>query len=60
MISSLRYRVQATAYSMDNRALSLGVQRPWREADRSPKPSAGVKICECKFAFPHISSWRGA
>jgi hypothetical protein len=25
-------------------ALSLGVKRPWREADHSPPPSAEVKV----------------
>jgi hypothetical protein len=42
-------------------ALSLGVKRPWREADHSPPYSAEVK--ECMKIYLHsynTPSWRGA
>jgi hypothetical protein len=42
-------------------ALSLGVERPGREADRSPSSSARIR--ECVELYPHspnTSSWRGA
>jgi hypothetical protein len=46
---SLYHRVQngsgahQASYPMRTRGLSLGVKRPWREADHSPPPSAEVK-----------------
>jgi hypothetical protein len=46
---------------MGNGALSLGVKRPWREADHSPPPSAEVKEwVEIYLHFPNTPSWRGA
>jgi hypothetical protein len=43
------------------RTLSLGVKRPWREADHSPPPSAEVKECvELLLHSPNTPSWRGA
>jgi hypothetical protein len=42
-------------------ALSLGVNRPGREADRSPPSSPEVKECvELYLHSPNTSSWRGA
>jgi hypothetical protein len=42
-------------------ALSLGLKRPEREADRSPPSSAEVKECvELYLHSPNTSSWRGA
>jgi hypothetical protein len=47
----LNHRVQSgsgahpASYPMGTRALSLGVQRPGREADHSPSSSAEVKEC---------------
>jgi hypothetical protein len=42
-------------------ALSLGVERPRREADRSPSSSAEVKECvELYFHSPNTPSWHGA
>jgi hypothetical protein len=42
-------------------ALSLGIKRPGREADRSPPSSAEVKECvELYLHFPNRPSLRGA
>jgi hypothetical protein len=42
-------------------ALSLGVQRPGREADHSPPSSAEVKECvELYLHSPNTNSWLGA
>jgi hypothetical protein len=42
-------------------ALSLGVRRPGREADRSPPSSAEVKECvDLYLHSPNTPSWRGA
>jgi hypothetical protein len=42
-------------------ALSLGVNRPGREADHSPPSSAEVKECvELYLHSPNMPSWRGA
>jgi hypothetical protein len=41
-------------------ALSLGVKRPGREADRSPPSSAEVKECVELYPLPNTLSWRGA
>jgi hypothetical protein len=42
-------------------ALSLGVKRPGREADRSPPSSAEVKECaELYLHSPNTPSWHGA
>jgi hypothetical protein len=42
-------------------ALSLGVNRPGREAGHSPPSSAEVKErVELSFPIPNTPSWRGA
>jgi hypothetical protein len=42
-------------------ALSLGIKRPWREANHSPTPNAEVKECvELCLHSPNTISWRGA
>jgi hypothetical protein len=41
--------------------LSLGVERPGREADHSPPSSAEVKECVELYLYSrNMSSWRGA
>jgi hypothetical protein len=40
--------------------LSLGVNRPGREADHSPPSSAEFKECVELYLHPNTSSWRGA
>jgi hypothetical protein len=64
---SLHHRVQngsgahPASYSMGNRALSLGVKRPGREADHSPPSSGEVKECvELYLHSPNTPSWCGA
>jgi hypothetical protein len=43
------------------RALSLGVKRPGREAEHSPRSSAEVKeFVELYLHSPNTPSWRGA
>jgi len=43
------------------RAFSLGVKRPWREADHSPPSSAEIKECvELYLESTNTPSWRGA
>jgi hypothetical protein len=62
-ISLLRHRVQTgsgahpASYPM---ALSLGVKRWGREADRSPPSNAEVKDCGVYLHSPNTPSWRGA
>jgi len=42
-------------------ALSVGVKRPGREADRSPPSSGEVKECMVLYLHsPNTSSWHGA
>jgi hypothetical protein len=41
-------------------ALSLGVKRPWREADHSPPSSSEAKNGAAISALPYASSWRDA
>jgi hypothetical protein len=64
---SLHHRVpngseaHPASYPMGKRGCSLGVKRPWREADHSPSSSAEVKECvELYLHSPDASSRRGA
>jgi hypothetical protein len=64
---SVHHRVQngpgayPAFYPVDTGAVSLGVNRPVREADHSLPPSADVKECvELYLHSSNASSWRGA
>jgi hypothetical protein len=63
---SLHHRVQTgsgthpASYPMGNRGSFPGVERPWREADHSPPPSAEVKNAWSSSSTPNTPSWRGA
>jgi hypothetical protein len=50
---------RTASYPMRTRGSSLGVERPGREADRSPPFSADAKMRAAITPLPNTPSWRG-